>query len=198
MTNQRVVKPFVSMEIKKCLERVADVTKMSLEYVTEEICIRGISSRDVIDRLAEHFQSDYFYCNTLYLGSEDNDLWKGYSSAYFERRLSFCIPEEIWAEFEQLALALKMPVGKAVTVVIEESIRYTDLLNDYVKSYIHKHVNAQVMSELQILLEEVRTHNPYDEEFSWISLLSLIVDEVRDTTETVREMIVVWLGRLKE
>lgn len=192
---KRDVKPTISTNLKNCIYRLSYITDTPVKDVVEVLCEKGLKSRKVMDYLSNFFRRDLQFLNTIYIGNlEKESLQRRYQSGKNERittRLSQVIYEDICS----LSNALDVTPSKGTALLLDASIRNTNLLNAFVKSYLHDHIDETRMKELKQVLKYINKNNPYNEQISWFTLLSIIFEDIKDSTSNVKGIIHNWLDK---
>lgn len=197
---KRDVKPTISQNLKDCIYRLSYITNTPVKDVVEVLCEKGLKSRKVMDHLSNYFRRDlrYPYLKTIYMGDlERESLQRKYQSGKNERittRFSHDTYEIIFA----LSSALDVTPSKATALLLDASIRNTNLLNAFVKSYLHNHIDETRMKELKLVLKFINKNNPYNEEISWFALLSMIFDDFKESTSNLKEVVHSWIDKYRE
>jgi hypothetical protein len=57
--------------------------------------------------------------------------------------------------------------------------------------------NKGRMKELKKVLKFINENNPYEEEITWVTLLSYIVEEIKEGTGTIKTALVNWIDKYK-
>lgn len=194
---KRDVKPTISADLKNCIYRLAYVTNKPVKDVVATICEKGLHERSVLEYLSKYFRREFKFMNTLYLGDlERESLQKKYQSGKNER-VTTRFNQNTFETLNALSNALDVTPTKATALLLDASIRNTNLLNNFVKEYLHSNIDDNRMKELRLVLKYINKNNPYNEEISWFALLSLIFDEIKENTQNVRQTINKWLDRYK-
>lgn len=193
---KRDIKPTVSINLKNCIYRLSYITNTPVKDITETLCIKGIRSRKVIDYLSQYFRRSYDFRSTVYIGDlERESLQRKFQSSKNER-ITTRFTTDFYEEIVQLANALDVTPSKATALLLDASIRNTNLLDAFVKMHLHDHLDKNRMKELKQVLKYVNCNNPYNEQISWFSLFSFIIDEVKESTSNAKDTIVKWLERM--
>lgn len=194
---KRDIKPTISIELKNCIYRLSYITDTPVKDVTEIICLKGLQNKGVIEYLSQYFRRDYQFRNTLFIGSLENEsLQRKYQSSKNER-ITTRFTQEMYEEIFQLSVALDVTPSKATAILLDASIRNTNLLDAYVKTYLNKHIDKNRMKELKQVLKYINHNNPYNEELSWFTLASLIFDEIKENTTNIKDKIYSWMDKNK-
>jgi len=193
---KRDVKPTVSYELKDCLYRISYITRTPVKDVIVEICERGIQSRDVIEYLSQFFRRDYDFLSTVYLGDSEKDSLQNKWQQGKNERVTTRFTQEFYSQIAKLSYALDVTPSKATALLLDASIINAELLDTYIKDYLNEHLDPLRMKELNYVLSYVKKQNPYNQETSWYSLLSMIYDEIKDNTVHVKETVNKWMEKL--
>ncbi|MCM3169477.1 hypothetical protein [Peribacillus frigoritolerans] len=195
---KRDIKPTISTNLKDCIYRLSYITNTPVKVVVEVLCEKGLKSRKVIDYLSNYFRRDFKFLNTVYMGDlERESLQRKYQSGKNER-ISTRFKQETYEEISLLSQALDVTPSKATSLLLDASIRNTNLLNAFVKTYLHDHIDETRMKELKQVLKYINKNNPYKEEISWFTLLSMIFEDVKDSTTNIKEVIHSWIDKYRE
>lgn len=195
---KRDIKPTISTNLKDCIYRLSYITNTPVKVVVEVLCEKGLKSRKVIDYLSNYFRRDFKFLNTVYMGDlERESLQRKYQSGKNER-ISTRFKQETYEEISLLSQALDVTTSKATSLLLDASIRNTNLLNAFVKTYLHDHIDETRMKELKQVLKYINKNNPYKEEISWFTLLSMIFEDVKDSTTNIKEVIHSWIDKYRE
>ena len=195
---KRDVKPTISIELKNCIYRLAYVTNTPVKNVVSIICEKGIKSRKVIEYLSQYFRREYKYMNTIYIGDLARESLQRKSQPGKNERITTRFTQSLYEDIKVLSDALDVTPTKATAILLDASVRNTNLLNSFVKKFLHDHIDNNRMKELKLVLKYINKNNPYDEEISWFTLLSMIFEELKDGTINVRDMISNWIEKYKE
>ncbi|KYD11424.1 hypothetical protein B4102_2152 [Heyndrickxia sporothermodurans] len=194
---KRDIKPTISTDLKNCVYRLSYVTNTPVKDVVETFCEKGLQSRIVIEYLSCYFRRDYQYLNTLYLGDPGRESLQRKYQSNQNVRISTRVNRDTYEEIRNLSDALDVTPSKTTALLLDASIRNTNLINAYVKTYLHQHISNNRMKELKEVLKYINNNNPYNEEISWFALLSMIYEELKDTAVTLKEGLHNWIERFK-
>ena len=195
---KRDVKPTISVNLKDCIYRLSYITNTPVKDVCETLCIKGLKNRIVMDYLSKYFRRDYRYNNTIYIGDfERESLQRKFQSGKNER-ITIRFKRETYENISYLSHALDVTPSKGTAILLDSSVRNTNILNAYVKLYLHEYIDDGRMGELKQVLKYINKNNPYHEELSWFSLLSIIYEEMKDSTNNVKNLIRSWLDKYRD
>lgn len=194
---KRDVKPTISIDLKSCIYRLSYITSTPVKDVVETICEKGLQSRRVIEYLSQYFRRELQYMNTIYMGDLGREsLQRKYQSGKNER-ITTRFNQGTYENIKELSDALDVTPSKATALLLDASVRNTNLLNAFVKTYLHGTIDKMRMKELKQVLQYVNKNNPYNEDISWFTLLSMICEEAKDNTLNVKEAIQNWMDKFK-
>ncbi|WEY94531.1 hypothetical protein P5641_00385 (plasmid) [Bacillus subtilis] len=191
------VKPTVSVNLKRCIERLSFITGIPIKDVVEIICEKGLRSKSVIDHLSEHFRRDFQYRNTLYLGDLEKESLQRKRQSGRTERITTRFTQLTYENICTLAYALDVTPTKATGILLDASVHNTNILNAFVKSYLHTQLDQNRMKELKQILKFINQNNPYQEEISWFALVSKIFDDIKTSTHNVKIAINHWMDNKK-
>lgn len=192
---KRDVKPTISIELKSCIYRISYITSTPVKDVVEMLCIKGLRTRVVIDFLSQYFLRDFSLKNTYYIGDISREPLSSKRQKGKTERITTRFNQETYEQIRNLSVALDVTPSKATAILLDASVRNTNLLNSFIKLYLNKHLDDNRMKEMKNVLKYINKNNPYYEEISWFHLISKIYDEIKDTTVGAKERIETWLNK---
>jgi hypothetical protein len=194
---KRDVKPTISSNLKHCIYRLSYITSSPVKDVAETLCEKGLRSRKVMDYLSTYFRRDLKFANTIYLGDFERESLQRKVQAGKNERITIRFTQSSYEHISSLARALDVTPSKATALLLDASIRNTHLLNAFVKTYLHDHLDGNRMKELKEVLKYINKNNPYQEEISWFALLSMIFEDVKESTGNVKDIVHHWMKKYK-
>lgn len=194
---KRDVKPTVSVELKNCVYRLSYITNTPVKDVVEIICEKGLESRKVLEYLSHYFRRDYQFVNTIFIGDPGRESLQKKSQSGKNERITTRFNQDTYEKIKYLSGALDVTPTKATALLLEASIRNTELLNSYMRTFLRGTLDKMRMKELKQVQSFVKKSNPYSKETSWFDLIDTIVEDVKDNTVNIKESITTWLDRLK-
>jgi len=194
---KRDVKPTISIELKDCIYRLSYITKIPVKDIVETLCTKGLQSRKVIDHLSHYFRRDYEFKSTLYMGEYERESLQGKFQSGKNERITTRFPQDTYQNISTLAFALDVTPSKATALLLDASVKNTSLVDGIIKLHLSEQLDKNRMSELKQVLKYVNANNPYNEELSWMNLISLIMHEVKDNTLNLKNKISSWIDRQK-
>lgn len=195
---KRDVKPTISINLKDCIYRLSYITNTPVKDVAEILCVKGLQSRKVMEYLSQYFRRDFQLLNTIYIGDfRRESLQRKYQSGKNER-ITIRFTQTSYEDIFSLSCALDVTPSKATALLLDASIRNTNLLNAFVKTYLHEHLDNNRMKELKQVLKYINKNNPYNEEISWFTLLAMMFEDIKESTNNVKEVIQNWMDQYKK
>lgn len=194
---KRDVKPTISTNLRDCIFRLSYITNTPVKDVVEILCEKGLNSRKVIEYLSQHFRRDFQFTNTVYFGNYERESLQHKNQSGKNVRITTRFTQATYENITSLSYALDVTPSKATALLLDASTRNTDILNAFVKAYLHKNIDQARMKELKHVLKYINKNNPYNEEISWFALLSLIFDEFKDSTSNIKDKIHSWIDKYK-
>jgi hypothetical protein len=192
---KRDIKPTISTTLRDCIYRLSYVTDKPVKDVAEIICDKGLQSRRVIEYLSNYFRRNLIFANTIFYGDPAREsLQRKYQKGKNER-ITIRFTQSTYENINNLSNALDVTPSKATALLLDASIRNTNLLNAFVKSYLHEHLDNSRMKELKAVLKYINKNNPYNEEISWFALISMLFEEFKDNTSNIKEIVHSWIDK---
>jgi hypothetical protein len=193
---KRDVKPTIPA-LKSCIYRVSFITNTPVKDVAEILCVKGLRSRKVMDHLSNFFRRDLHFSQTLYMGDLERESLQRKRQEGEKERITVRFTQPVFEDINSLAYALDVTPSKATALLLDASIRNTNLLNAYIKMHLHHHLDPGRMKELKKVLKFINQDNPYDEEISWFTLVSKIFEDIKESTNNVKLAIHHWMDKHK-
>jgi len=172
------IKPTVLLEIKAAISRLGDITDTPVKDIGEYLCKEALKSKDIINTMTEHLKRDIIIDNTLYRGDRKNVSINRRTESGDCDRITIRVTTDINEQIEDLAFALGCAKARACAVLIEKAINHYNIVDDFVRGFLEEGLDKHKMRELKKLMKFVND-NDSNSEFTWASLLSFIVDEVK-------------------
>jgi hypothetical protein len=194
---KRDVKPTISSNLKDCIYRLSYITNTPVKDVAEVLCEKGLQSRKVMDYLSTYFRRDLQFLNTVYMGDWGRESLQRKVQSGKNERITIRFSQASYENIYSLSCALDVTPSKATALLLDASIRNTNLLNAYVKSYLNYHIDEVRMKELKQVLKYINKNNPYNEEISWFALLAIIFEDIKESTGNVKDVIHNWMDKYK-
>ncbi len=184
---KRDISPTVTHELRECIYRLAYITDTPVKDVAEAICVNGFTTAKVIEYMAQYFRRDIRFANTIYR-SRTNAIpisKRGIAGKTVRIAIRFKTPD--YDTISAMAYAMDCTVSRACALLLDASVRDGEFIDEFVWKYLEANLDAERVRELKKILRYVNADNPYDEEYTWSSLLSLMINEVRDVTAKVAD-----------
>lgn len=183
------VQPWISVELRKCIHRLNYITKVPIKDIGEEVCMYGLNREKVVSYLSQYFKHNIRFNNTVYLGDEDAPSVKKRAIAGMNKPISIRFKQDTYKSIKALSDALECTPSRACALLLDASVRDVDFINGFVENYLKEKLDDHRMSELKKVLKYLNQNNPYDEDISWASLFSYMVEEVKIHAEKAQKTV---------
>ncbi len=186
---KRDIKPTISRELKDTIYRLSYITDTPVKDVAEAVCINGIGRKMVISYMSQNFRRGVRIDNTIYRGDMSRVPVKKRTAPGQSERISIRFRPQTYEAIYALSYALDCTVSRACALLLDASVRDSDFINEFVREYLEANIDENRMKDLRRVLRYINKDNPYTEEYSWASLLSYMIDEVRTATGKVSDTV---------
>lgn len=191
------IKPTISIDLREVVCRLSYITTTPIKDVGEFICEYGLKSKDVIDILANHFRRDLVVNSTCYVGDLERVSLQKIKIEVPTERITIRFKSETYEKINALAYALDVTPSKATAVLLDISLKDSNVINSYIKSYLKETLDDKRIRELKKIIKFINEHNPYDEEFSWTEFMAYIFDGVKNQSKTMKDTLNEWIDKNK-
>jgi len=99
-------------------------------------------------------------------------------------RITIRVTKDVNEILEDLAYCMGCAKARVTAALIENAISDFIIVDEYVKGFLEDGLDKQKMRELKKLMNYVND-NESGNDYTWASMLSVIVDEVKSTTNTL-------------
>jgi len=193
------VKPFVPIELSECISRVSYITNRPIKSVAEELCVKGIHSNKVIEKLSGKFKRDFIFSKyTMFIGDNTVDNDRTLKIKGNKKRVTIRFQQTFYERLNELAYALDMSPSSTVSLLLQHSIKDTELVNHLIRRYVAEELDEKRMQQLKEVYRFVRKENPYEDQFTFSMFISYLFDELKCTTETFANKVGHWLNNASE
>lgn len=193
------VKPTVDLDLYDCVARISHITNTPMKDVGELFCKNGLYSKKVIEHLSSRFRRNYDFNNTLYLGNKELLSQRVKKKSYTTTRITMRFRQETFDDLADLAYALDTTVSTAAAILLDASVRNTDIVNEYVSQFIEDTLDDGRKKQLRLVLDYIRKENPYEtNDITLAQLVSYIMDEFMGQTRNIKKTIEDWLNQVTE
>lgn len=193
---KRDVKPTISVQLYECVNRLSYISNTPIKDVGVIICKKGLYSTLVIEYLSDYFRRDYWSNNnTMYTGELERSphmIIKGIP----KQRMTMRFTQSDHDKLARLAYSLDLTISSAVALLLEVSIKNTDIVNAFISNQARKELDPQRMKQLREIIKYINQNNPYQKEISLGAFISMIMEEVKETTFTMSESVKHWIKTL--
>lgn len=190
---KKEVKPYLITSLKMSLNRLTYLTDSDIKNLTEAMVLYSIKDSNTISYFSKHFKSDIVLNNTLYRGRLDNPQISKRDTEDTDR-ISTKFKAEDYEVIRALAHAMDISKARVCALLIRYTMNNMNFVNEYVKDHLSKSLSDHQMRELRNLLKSA---NSEGEHFSWGSLLSQIMDEVRTPVDRIKDAVSIFISRRK-
>jgi hypothetical protein len=195
---KRDVKPTIHYKLHECISRLSYITNTPIKDVGETICLAGLSSKKVIECLSKEFRRGYKIENTVFIGDKNRLGGRAIKEEGFRKRITLRFPQSIHDDIGDLAYALDVTVSSATAMLLEASVKNTDIVNDYIKRYIESKLDDSRMKELKEVIRFINKNNPYDEEVTLSMIINFLFEEFMDNTRNFTKVITNWIDKVSD
>lgn len=190
---KKEVKPYLVLGLKMSLNRLAFLTDGDIKNLTEAMVLYSIKDSDTISYFSNYFKCDIVLNNTIYIGRLDNPQISKRDNEDTDR-ISTKFKADDYEIIRALAHAMEISKARVCALLIRYTMNNMNFVNEYVKNHLSKSLTEQQMKELRDLLKSA---NSEGEHFSWGSLLSQIVDEVRTPVSRIKDAVNIFISGRK-
>jgi antitoxin component of RelBE/YafQ-DinJ toxin-antitoxin module len=199
---KRDVKPTVHASTYELVSRISYITNTPMKDVAEVFCYYGLYSLKVIELFELKFRRSYIFANSRFpkfFPGDDNQIGqRAIKEPGTRKRVTIRFDQEIHDKLAEFAYALDVTVSSATAMLLEASIKETDILNEYLKRYIDNNLDSKRKKQLEEVLEHISRNNPYDNEVTYRSLLGQLLGEVWDYGRSFKKVVEEWLDQVTE
>lgn len=176
------IKPTILLDAKIAIYRLADITETPVKDVGEYLCKAALSNKGILEVLSKHLKRDIAIENTFYRGNNNNPSIIRRTESGDCERITIRVTTNVNDTLEDLAYCLGCAKARVTATLIENAISEFSIVDDYVKGFLEEGLDKNKMKELKKLMNYV---NETGIDYTWASMLSVIVDEVRSNTTTL-------------
>ena len=90
--------------------------------------------------------------------------------------------------------SLDQTVSSATALLLHATVKNAEIVNEFIAKNIEKQLEPNKRKELKKIIKFINNNNPYEEEFTLSVLVNLLVDEVMNGAQTVKETISNWMN----
>lgn len=185
---KRDVKPTIDIHLKDAIFRIAFITNTPAKDVAEQICINGINKKEIIEYLSQNFRRTVQFGNTFYMGDVKR-LGIQKQTAGSKQRITIRFRKETYDSLAALAYALDCTISKTCALLLEIGIRDFEFVDEFIQTYIEKHVDETRMKELEAVMRYIKSNQKDGEEYTWAMLLSFIIEEMKGNAGRLQDTI---------
>lgn len=183
---KRDVKPTINIDLKDAIYRLAYITQTAVKDVCEQLVRYAINDGDILGELALNFKRDIRLHNTFFNGHRNfNPIAKREGGE--TERISLRLVENDYEILTALAYALDVRPTRVCALLLDAGMSDYRFVNNYVMRYLHGKISDQNTKELREILRYMNKVS--GEHHTMASLLSAIVDEVREPVTRIKEAV---------
>jgi hypothetical protein len=191
---KREVQPTIPFTLYECINRISYVTNQPVKDVGEAICKKGLDSKRVIDYLSQYFRRDYWASEyTLLRGVLQRTPYCSKRDKLLKKRMSIRFNQPFYDRLSELAFALDMTVSSTTALLLQASVTRTDVVNQYIGSYIKGQVDHSRFKQLKEIVKYINENNPYEEKITLSMIINYLVGEVMESTKDVKRVVNQWI-----
>ncbi|MGG0656426.1 hypothetical protein [Rummeliibacillus pycnus] len=184
---KRDVKPTVHTDFKNAVYRLADISDISVMDLIEEMTIHALRSKRILEDLSPHFVRSVRFKNILYPG-HGNAEHVGHSSTGVNYvRMKTRLTADTFEDLNDIAIALDIRPARACAVLIHESFHSQYFMDNFIKRHLQANITDRQLLELKKIMEYIERDVNYN--VSWATLLSYIVQEVKEPAKSLKEKV---------
>ncbi|MDM8365453.1 MULTISPECIES: hypothetical protein [Bacillus cereus group] len=194
---KRDIKPTISMDLREVICRLSYITTTPIKDVGGFICVFGLDTKEVIDILANYFRRDLVVNSTCYVGDLERPSLQRVKLEGPTERITIRFKQGTYEKINALAYALDVTPSKATALLLEVSLKDSNVINRYVKSYLKETLDGKRLKELKKILKFIIENNPYDEEFSWTEFMSYMFEGMKNQSKSMKNTLNDWIDKYK-
>lgn len=177
------IKPTILLDAKTAIYRLADITNTPVKDIGEYLCKEALSNKGILEEIGKHLKRDIVIENTMYRGNHKNPSIMRRTEAGDCERITIRVNTAINDTLLDLAYCLGCAKARITAALIENAICDFNIVDDYVKGFLEEGLEKPKMKELKKLMNYVNDKESGNE-YTWASMLSVIVDKVKSNTDT--------------
>ncbi|MGG6449174.1 hypothetical protein [Pseudobacillus badius] len=193
---KRDIKPTIPVPLYETIHRISYLTARPIKEVVDDLCVIGLSHKQVLEHLSAFFRRDFWATPTL-LYRGDQYIDKAYLPGE-KRRISTRVIQRDHDRLAALAYAMDHTISYATALLLHATVKNSSIIDGYIVKYTENQLEPSKRKELQKILQFINENNPYDEEVTLSILINYLIDEVVNGTETVKEALGSWIDKKKQ
>lgn len=194
------IKPTISFALYETISRLSYITMTPMKNVGEYLCEAGLNSREVLEVLQKQFRHSYYFTEggytTLFRGNPDIQKSRALKESGPKKRLTLRFRQEVDEKIENLAFALGTTPTSATKILLQTAIKNTNLVNEYITKHVFNSLDDARKEELKKVIAYLKKDNPYSEEITFASLISMILDEFKGQTINATRAVSKWIDKV--
>ena len=170
---KRDVRATVTIELKDCIYRLNEVTKVKVKDISEQFTLLVMRDKDMMNDFSEYFKRTIKVGNTLYRGSINNKQMIKLLPGRTET-ISIKFKQSDYNYISDLAYVFNISASRMVAVLIQYAVADLEIIADFIVT----HKDLRFTQSETIILKEILTYVNYatDSSYSWRYFLNLMSD----------------------
>lgn len=192
---KRDVKPTIDSDLYETISRLSYITNRPMKDIGADLSYEGMTSKKVLDNISVYFRrSIWVNEHLMYKGDITRAGYRVIKRKGGEReRLTMRVTQPFHDRLTDLAYAMDLTVSSATAVLLERAVKDTDIVNRYIKMFVEEQLDPQRLKELKSVLKFIRKNNPYEEEITFAMFINFLVEEFKDSTKNIKQVVDAWL-----
>lgn len=182
---KRDIKPFISVETKNIVDKIAFLTGLSIKKICTDLCMHAVMTHAEED-LVPYFKREIKLNGKMYEGLNKPRKFERKSGEI--ERVTLTFDESMHEYLSTLAFAIGTSTAKVVAYCIERSMSDTSFKTNYVAQCLISKINENRLQLLNEIMLDIN-HNHLESNYSMASLLMYIVDEIKEPHQTIDTVI---------
>lgn len=176
---KRDLKPTVPIQLYNCISDLAYIGSIPIKDTVEYLCIEGIKSTNVIEVISKYFRRGYLHKSTIYYGDDSIEVKRYIVRKMATKRISTRLTKHDYENIHSLSNALDYTPSSTGSILLEYSIRDSTIIDKFLKEYSYN-LDEQRKKVLKNLLKILRKDNPFRQDISFMEIIKIFVDEVKE------------------
>lgn len=189
---KRDVKPFISIETKNIIDKIAFLTGLSIKRICMDLCMHAVTNY-AEEELVPYFKREIILNGKVYAAINKPQKFERKSGEI--ERVTMTFDESTHEYLHTLAYAIGTSIAKVVAYCIERSMSDTSFKTDYVAQSLLSRMCQNRVQLLKEILADIN-HDHLEDKHSMASLLMYIVDEIKEANQnfdmTVENVVSTW------
>ena len=189
---KRDVKPFISVETKNIIDKIAFLTGLSIKKICMDLCMHAVKNY-AEEELVPYFKREIILNGKMYAALNKPEKFERKCGEI--ERVTMTFDESTHEYLHTLAYAIGTSTAKVVAYCIERSMSDTSFKTDYVAQSLLSKICENRVQLLKEILEDIN-HDHLENKHSMASVLMYIVDEIKEANQnfdtTIENVVSAW------